>query len=231
MIDRFLNAFSSKIICVSEAVKKSFVDAGFDMGKAMVIYNGRNQAKYNLPRNPSAKRILITVASLHVYKGHTFLLKALQQVLKEVPETYLWLVGDGPLMDPLKEEVEQLGLSPYVSFLGFRKDVPELLSYATLFVLPSLREGFPLAIVEASAAGLPVIATDVGGNPEGVINNETGLLVSPGDGEALAEAIIHSLANPEKIKSMGAKAGQLFMETFDTKQMIRKIEGVYREFL
>jgi glycosyltransferase involved in cell wall biosynthesis len=231
MIDRFLNIFSSKIICVSEAVKKSFVDAGFNMKKAVVIYNGRDQARYILPRNQSEKRILITIASLHVYKGHTFLLKALHQVLKEIPETYLWLVGDGPLMEPLKAEVEKLDLAPYVSFLGFRKDVPELLSFATLFVLPSLREGFPLAIVEASAAGLPIIATDVGGNPEGVINDETGLLVSPEDGEALAEAIVHLLKNPEKMKTMSAKARQLFMEKFDTKQMIGKIEDVYRVFL
>jgi glycosyltransferase involved in cell wall biosynthesis len=231
MIDRFLNVFSRKIICVSEAVRRSFVCAGFDMRKAVVIYNGRDQARYILPRKQSEKKILITVASLNIYKGHTFLLKALPQVQKKIPETYLWFVGDGPLREQLKEEVEQSGLAPYVSFFGFRKDVPELLSAAALFVLPSLREGFPLAIVEASAAGLPVIATDVGGNPEGVMNGETGLLVSPGDSEALAAAIIHLLTNPEKIKTMSVKARQLFIEKFDTKRMIEKIEGAYREFL
>jgi glycosyltransferase involved in cell wall biosynthesis len=232
IIDRFLNAFSNKIICVSEAVKKSFVDAGFNMGKAIVIYNGRDQAKYIFHQDHQLEtNTIITVASLHIHKGHTFLLKALHQVLEEFPETYLWLVGDGPLREQLKIEAEHLGITHHVSFLGYRKDMSELLSQATLLVLPSLREGFGLAIIEAYASGLSVVATKVGGIPEVVIDNETGFLVAPGDEKALAEAIIHLLRHPQQMKLMGAKARQIFVEKFETKEMIRKIEGVYREFL
>ncbi|HCG76369.1 MAG: hypothetical protein CO162_02405 [bacterium (Candidatus Ratteibacteria) CG_4_9_14_3_um_filter_41_21] len=232
IVDKILNLFTQKIICVSEAVKKSFIDTEDGAkGKFIVIYNGIDKKKYTLHQLDDRREIITTVSSLYPHKGHTHLLKAMKEVLTSFPRVRFWIVGEGPLKEKLKKEAINLEISSQVSFLGKRKDIPEILSQSVLFVLPSLREGLPLTILEAIAVGLPVIATEVGGIPEAVIDKETGFLVPPENAEALAEAIINLLKNPKMMEEMGQKGRKIFEEKFTTQIMIGKLENLYQKLI
>ena len=127
----------------------------------------------------------------------------------------------------LRREVEELGLSQSVRFLGWRDDVPEILACVDLFVLASLWEGLPYTLLEAMAAGLPVVATDVGGCREVVLDGETGLLVPPRAPEALAQAIMMLLSERNLLQGMAEKGRERVAEHFSIEAMIEKTEAVY----
>ncbi len=141
------------------------------------------------------------------------------------------LVGDGPERGALESQVATLGLRDRVQFLGYRPDIPGLLAGCDLFVLPSLYEGLPLSILEAMAAGKPVVATAIGGTDEVIVPDCTGLLVPPGDAPALATAIRTLLADPPLARRL-ARAGQARVATmFSAAQMVRQVTQVYDELL
>jgi glycosyltransferase involved in cell wall biosynthesis len=128
--------------------------------------------------------------------------------------------------------VKDLNIHPAVIFTGTRKDIAEMLSLMDVFALPShTREGLGIAIIEAMAAERPVVATDIGGIPEAVNHGETGLLVPPGDPEALSKAIIELLQNPKKAEEMGEKGRARVKEKFTTKKMLSEIENVYQSLV
>src|SRR3989338_7498561 len=122
-----------------------------------------------------------------------------------IPPWQWLLVGDGPARDRLRSLAEELGLPGQVMFAGMRDDVASVLPMMDIFVCPSLYEGFGIAIVEAMAAGRPVVASAVGGIPEIVVHEDTGLLVPPGDAAALADALATLLNHPEQARAMGAR--------------------------
>ena len=122
-------------------------------------------------------------------KGHIHLITAASAVLPELPNLHLVLAGDGPLLEDVRAQVVAAGLSDRVHFLGTRRDVPALLAASDSFVLPSLWEGLPLALVEAMAGDLPVIATKVSGTEQVMVDGRTGWVVPPGDASALADAM------------------------------------------
>ena len=140
------------------------------------------------------EQVVGVVGSLYPVKGHEYLLAAIPQVLRFHPHTTFLIVGRGDLR-VAEEEAKQRGLEKHVRFLGFREDVSALLSLMGIFVLPSLSEGLSIALLEAMASGKPVIATDVGGNPEVVVDDETGFLVPPRDADALAAKLLLLLAD------------------------------------
>ncbi|MGB9802180.1 MAG: glycosyltransferase [Desulfofundulus sp.] len=141
------------------------------------------------------------------------------------------VVGDGPLRRVLEEESRALGLEGRLFFTGERRDIPQILSLMDVFVLPSTTEGLPLTILEAMAAGKPVIASRVGGLPEVVVDGETGFLVPPGDPQALARALAQLLVNRQKAEEMGQKGKQRVMQHFTVQTMVRKIEEEYKAAL
>jgi glycosyltransferase involved in cell wall biosynthesis len=124
-----------------------------------------------------------------------------------------------------------MGLAPWVVFAGMRRDIPSLLPLMDLFVLPSLYEGFGIAILEAMAAGRPVVATAVGGIPEVVVHGETGLLVPPGDPVALADALHELLAHPERARALGARGRERAREKFRIESIVRQHEALYEACL
>lgn len=178
-----------------------------------VIGNGVDVARYQGRIERSAVRtrlgiatdapVVICVAKLHPQKGHADLLVALPTVLRSHPGTVVLLAGEGPLRDQLAASAEAMGITGNVRLLGPRDDVPELLAAADLFVLPSLWEGLPMALLEAMASGLPVVATEVSGTRQVVAPEATGIIVPVRDPDALAAAMRQLLADPLRARAMG----------------------------
>jgi len=173
------------------------------------------------------KSLVLTVARLDAQKGITHLLDA----AAGVPEAIFAIAGDGPDRASLEAHASSLGITDRVRFLGHRRDVPALLAAADLFVLPSLHEGLPLAALEAMAAGVPVIATAIGGTSEIVRDGETGTLVPPADGVALAAAITRALSNRERATRLASAARVLVQREYSVDSMVRAVSDVYEELL
>ncbi len=232
--------FSAGFIAVSDevgaAVRREF---HAPRAKVIVIPNGVDLGRYGGPVDrialrrslglPDNARILIVVAKLLRQKGHSVLLDALSSGLP--PDVHVVLAGEGPLHADLTAEARRAGIGERVHFLGNRADVPELLSGSDLFVLPSLWEGLPIALLEAMASGLPVVASEVSGSRQVVLDGETGVLVPPGNVEALRAAIARLLEDPEKALSMGAAARQHVANQFSGGAQAASHVRLYRQQL
>jgi glycosyltransferase involved in cell wall biosynthesis len=171
---------------------------------------------------------ILSIANLIPYKGHSDLLKAARQVIKYHPNAKFFLAGeDRGIQEKLIQEICELGIEANVFFLGKRNDIPELLSACDISVISSHEEGFSNAILESMAAGLPVVATKVGGNPEAVIDGCTGWLVPPGIPNAMADKIIDLLKDPQKIKRFGKNGRKRAESCFSMEKMVRKHVELY----
>lgn len=201
---------------------------GVPGSRLRVIYNGIDVARFSgiAPRSTPTYD-LISVARLERYKGIFDLVDAMERIVSRRPGTTLAMVGDGAGRVALERRIAERGLGSSIRLLGRRMDIADLLPLARVFVLASHEEGFPVAIVEAMAAGLPVVATAVGGNPEAVSTGRTGSLVPPRDPAALADAILVYLADPGLVRSHGAAGRTVALERFDLGRMIRDYEEVY----
>jgi glycosyltransferase involved in cell wall biosynthesis len=220
----------SGLICVSHAAAASFAEAG--VPRAM-IHVARNGVSATAPRRSRATTrrelglaadapVAITVARLTAQKNHAALLAALPDILAVHPTFRLVLVGTGPLDAELRDYAARFGEA--VLFLGQRNDIADLLAAADLFVLPSLFEGLPLSLIEAMAAGLPTVATAIGGVDEAVDPGVTGLLATP---ERLAEAVLGLLGDPAASAAMGRAARRRFETHFSSERMCRETRDIY----
>ena len=180
---------------------------------------------------PLEHRIVGNVARLVEQKGHDYLIAAAEIVLSNFKEVTFVVVGDGHIRENLASKVAHAGLSEHFVFTGQRSDVPRLLSAFDVFVMPSLFEGLCMAVLEALAAGVPVVATPVGGIPSSVVDGETGTLVPPRDAKALAEAILWMLDHPEEAGHMGMRGRQRVEEQFTVQAMVVGTEAVYERLL
>lgn len=161
-------------------------------------------------------------------KGFEVLLDAVERLRRD--DVAVTIVGEGPLRGELEEEIVERGLDDVVSSLGFREDVPAVLAATDVFVLPSYREGTPRVITEAMASGLPVVASDVGGVPEQVVDGENGYLIPPGDAAALVDRIERLLEDPDRRAEFGA-AGRTRAERFAEGSMVTDLAAVYADLL
>lgn len=183
------------------------------------------RARLGLPSGPP---IIGTVGRLEVRKGTDVLLEAAAALRKKgLPEVRVVVVGDGPLRDELPALAARLGLADQVFMLGDRSDVHEVLGALDLFVLPSRTEGMSNALLEAMATALPVVATAVGGNPEVVAAETTGVLVPPDNSTAMAEAIARLLASPDAAARLGVAARAHVVDRYSAPAMVRRLEAVY----
>lgn len=240
-LERMTSFMVDRYVTVSESMKRYIINKSkIPVGKISVIYNGVNTKSHDslqmqdvkLPFDIEAKdKILMTVGRLHRQKGHRYLFQAISKVQKKIPEVKLLVIGEGEEENNLKNLAESLDLTDQIIFAGLRFDVEKILSIAELFILPSLWEGMPNALLEAMAAGKPVVATDVGGIPELVVHGETGLLVSPEDSDALADAIIDLLQDRLKAKEMGEAGRVRVEENFNISETLVRTENLYRELL
>jgi len=171
------------------------------------------------------------VSRLAWKKGIRHLLEATPRILEAVPDAHVVIAGDGPLRSELEAQAAALGVRDRVLFLGSRPDTIALMAAFDVFVLPSVVEGMSNALLEAMAVGRPVVATDVGGNPEVVVDGETGLIVPPNDPHQLAASIQKLLEAPELAAEMGAAGRQRVIERYQIDVMTRRIEELYDTLL
>jgi glycosyltransferase involved in cell wall biosynthesis len=224
-----------QLICVSNQARDSFVDAGIAPERIAVIRNGtrviggpadRTAFRSTLGFGPDS-RIVLTVARYTEQKDHRALLDAIPSVLEREPRARFIWVGTGPLEEVMIDTVCRKGLDRYVMFLGQRDDVPELMAAADVFALPSRFEGLPLAVLEAMAAGLPVVATRVCGTTEAVRHRLTGLLVDPSQPTALATALVEVLTKPEWAEQLGERGRVRAGRCFSAERMARQTLALY----
>lgn len=234
--------FSHSVTVNSKAVGEDTIRR--DRGKAAkirLIYNGLNleelittiankrEIREALHLEPNHK-IVITVANLIPYKGHSELLKAAAIVCRQISNSIFLLVGeDRGIQKHLERQALELGIGRDIIFLGQRKDIPVLMAASDISVLPSHEEGFSNVILESMAAGLPVVATRVGGNPEAIIDGQTGWLVPPGKPEELAIKIIDLLEDPKKSENWGEVGRRRVKQNFSCVQMVTEHIKLYNE--
>ncbi|SHK12775.1 Glycosyltransferase involved in cell wall bisynthesis [Desulforamulus aeronauticus DSM 10349] len=239
-VERFLARFTDRIITVSDALKQELMEKeGIPAPQISIIYNGIEVENFAAQVDAVATRrglaipelgpVIGTIARLAPQKGVSYFLKA-ASLLKEYQVNFL-VVGDGPLKEALEQEVAELSLQKRVIFAGKRENIAEILSIMDIFVLPSVTEGLPLSILEAMAAGKPVVATRVGGVPEAILEGKTGLVVAPKDPEALAVALAGMLSERDKLNRMGANGQKHVAEKFTIKHMADKTMELYAHLL
>ena len=226
------------VFAVSEQVRRHCIEIDrIDPARVQTIYNGLDVVDWNtLPRPANApdKVVVTTVGNIRRVKGHDVFIKAAAAIVQHFPGVSFSIAGE--VLEPdyfseLQGLVRDLKLSERFHFVGGVTDLREHLSSSDIFVLPSRSEGFSNAIVEAMAASLPVVATDVGGNAEAVENGVSGFIIPSDDPAALSEAISRLIFNPSQAKAMGKAGRNLVIEKFTTKAMMDKISAAYQKLL
>jgi len=238
LINRLLSRASSRVIAVSEDIRRDLIRYdGVRPDKIVTIPNAINIARIETPisRQEARQRLGIPdhvlaigcVGRLEEQKGHRFLVEALA-ILKDIP-LRVFFVGDGRLRKTLEQQAASLGVAQSTTFLGTRQDVPEILKALDLYVMPSLWEGLSLAMLEAMAAALPVVISDVGGVSQAVGKDEYGIRVPPGNAVELARAIRSLSGDSQRRVALGARARQRVLENFSLDAMLRELAKVYDE--
>lgn len=239
-IDALCAKRADAVIAVSEATRRVMIDIeGVPPARIRVIYNGMEPlavpSRDSLTRTRQAlglgeERVILVAGRLHEEKGHRALFEAAAAIREELRPFIVLVAGEGPHRSALEEQVRASSLAPIVRFLGQRRDVAELMSLATVVVVPSLAESFGYVVLEAMSLGRPVVATTTGGIPEVVGSSGAALLVSPGSAGALARAISKVALSPNLAQIMG-DAGRTRAEQFGFASMIRGYEKVYDEVI
>ena len=240
----FFSFFAGRIIAFSDAVSRQFACEGAPPEKIVTIHHGidadnfRGKAKGNIRKElgiPESKKVITLIGRISYWKGQEYFVKGIPKIIARYPDALFLIVGDAIFGETaVKQKIEKLiidmGLTDYCIMTGWRNDIPDILKETDILVhASSSPEPFGLILLEGMAMGKPVIATKAGGVAEIVVNDVTGLLVSPADSNAIADAVIYILSNPETGGKMG-RAGQERVERlFDVKIMVKKIEKVYDE--
>lgn len=227
------------IIAISQGVKKVLTDGGISPKQIVVIPSGIDFSPFEEVKARGFLRkefkfapddyLVGIVAQLEDHKGHKYLMEASKVLKEQTPKIKIIVVGTGSLMMELNKQVQALEVEDIVFFLGFREDVPQILSSLDLFVLSSHMEGLGSSIMDAMACRLPVVATQTGGIPEIVINEETGLLVPPKNPLALANAILRLYKDRKFASRLGQRGYELVHEKFSAEAMGQKIIDLYQK--
>jgi len=225
--ERVASGWTSAIICVCESERNLALHKRVARADRLhVVHNGVPDIPARLRADVTAvPPRIVSVARLELPKDPTTLLRALETLRSQPWE--LDLVGDGPLEPELRRLAASLGIADRVRFIGYVRDPAEVLARAQLFVLSSRSEGFPRSVLEAMRAGLPVVASAVGGIPEAVTDGIEGLLVPRGDPRALAAALSELLADGNRRSQMGLRARLTYEERFRFERLADETEAVY----
>jgi glycosyltransferase involved in cell wall biosynthesis len=229
----FVDCYIAVSYKLAERLKKNVISED----KVKVVRNAVN-VKYFCHKNESDlskselkhsedKRVALTVARIDKLKGHKYLIEA----APFVPDTVFLIAGDGPEKAVLEKKARDLKVADRVVFLGQRNDVPELLNACDFFVLPSLLEGLPLSVLEAMSASRPVIATDIDGINEIIIDGENGLLVPPADPKALAEKIKLLLSDKSLAARLAVSGKETIIRNFTLEKMVKEVTDIYCEII
>jgi len=237
--------FTDHFICVGETMKEKSLKAGIgNESDYTVIYSGFEiepyietskkrkelREKYDIKQN---EKVIGMIGRLFYLKGQEFLIKAFKEISKKFPNTKLLLVGDGILREKLENYAKENSISDKVIFTGLvpPEKIPEYVAIIDILVHTSLREGLPKTVAQGLAGGKPVVAFDIDGTKEVVINGKTGFIVPPKDINLLKEKIIYLLENPEISDKMGMEGRKLIKKLFSVEKMVDEIEKLYIKFL
>jgi L-malate glycosyltransferase len=245
MVERSAYKLADAIVANCDIVRQQLIDEGVPASKIVTIHNGLDIQRlepncdfnreevllsFKLPSEP-ARRFVTIVANLRTVKDHPTFLRAAARVRERVHDAAFIIAGEGELLDSLSALADQLGLKRDVFFVGRCENIASLLAVSHVCVLSSLSEGFSNSILEYMAAARPVVATDVGGACEAVIDGETGYLVPAGSSEIMAERIISLMQDSEKAQEMGKKGKRLATDRFSCKLQLQRTEELYRRLL
>ncbi|NBC13150.1 MAG: glycosyltransferase [Gammaproteobacteria bacterium] len=234
-----------RVIAISEGIARVLRAAGLADGKLRVVRSAVDPTPYAggcdwtalagvLGAAPGGARsgpVIAVVAQLIERKGHRFLLDALPAILAAVPDLQVLFFGKGPMAGPLQERIDRDGLAAHVRLMGYREDLPRLLPCMDLLVHPATLEGLGVSLLQASAAGVPIVASRVGGIPEAVRDGVNGRLVPPAEVPALTAAILALLADVDLRRRMGQAGRDLVDQEFSVAGMVAGNLAVYRELL
>ena len=240
-IERMLNAITDARICVSRDIMEIRKRREGTPGRKLVyIPNAVDTVRFRSPSRDRARvfaefgwdpaqPLVIAVGRLEPEKNYELLVRAIDRLRPRFPSIRCLLVGDGSRRAALANLVDSLGLASRVTLAGARADIPDLLGAADVFVLSSLKEGLPVSLLEAMAAGRGIVATSVGGVPETIRDGESGLLVPSGDVEALAGGIARLLADEGLRARLGRSARDDVERDYDVRKIVGRIESLYEE--
>ena len=256
MVERGAYRFAHRVVANCEEVRQQLIrQEGLSEEKVVTLYNGLDIRRLVIERGKASasemlaglklpadgsRRFVTIVANMRAHfqgpnplclKDHPTFLRAAQRVRQAVPEAAFVIAGEGELIDETRALAAELGLSSDVYFLGRCERVAELLSVSDVCVLSSSAEGFSNSILEYMAASKPVVATDVGGAREAVVEGETGFLVRSGDDEVMAERIIDLLRDPARARTMGERGRRVVEEKFSSEAQLKRTHQLYERLL
>jgi glycosyltransferase involved in cell wall biosynthesis len=243
--DHFANRWlygraAQKIVCISRAIMEYCAGKSYLHPENLVLihsavnadlYGNGNREEVRKELGWEGKYVLGIIGRLRPEKGHRILFQAIHNIKDRIPELALLVSGTGTLYQNLQDYARELHISERVRFLGFREDIPNILASLDLFVMPSYSEGLGTAALEAAAARLPIIASNVGGIPDIIEDGKTGLLVPAGDPRALAQAIQFCHNNREKAGTFGTRARERILKDFSEKALGEKNERLYQSLV
>ncbi len=230
IFQRFAYRFLGEVpVSICKSVQKTVINEYKSLKNAPIIYNGIICENFDLPKKKHDGFIFINVASHTDVKNQAMLLNAFEKAFKKNHNIHLLLIGDGPKRKELEYQAKLLDIDKNVNFLGIRHDVPDLLALADVFVLSSDTEGMPLSIIEAFAAGLPVLSTAVSGSIDVIKEAKNGFIVPIGDSDALADKMIY-LANNETIVHNISNNNKKYSKEFDFDIMNKKYINLYYKY-
>ncbi|HYV00305.1 MAG TPA: glycosyltransferase family 4 protein, partial [Pyrinomonadaceae bacterium] len=239
-------ALAHAVVANAEVIRQQLIGEGLPESKVITIYNGMDFERVSprmglrekvltdlgIPFDPGRRLVTIVANMRHPMKDQAMFLRAARRVREVIAEAAFVLAGEGEQMPALRALAGELGLDGEVLFMGRCAQVADLLSVSEICVLSSKGvEGFSNSILEYMAASRPVVATDIGGAREAVIDGETGFIVPPGADEAMADRIIYFLKNPDSAQRMGAKGLSDVKKKFSCEQQLERVENLYDRLL
>lgn len=241
VLENLVNSFTDNVVVNARAIQADVLRRErIAADKIQLVYNGVNCEHYTPVDQETRQRkkqefgfskatpIIAMIANISPYKGHREFMLAAAEVVKHVPDVRFLCIGeDRGLLAQVQSLIQRLGLDNHVIFTGLAHDVSTFFPLIDIQVSASYEEGFSNAILEGMASGKPIIATNVGGSPEAVIPQETGLLVPPADDHALAQAMLTLLTQPELAARLGRQARQRVVENFSVQKMVTDLETLY----
>ena len=233
--------FYDRIIVISEAIGRVLLSEGVPKTKISVVrsavdycdYQGKSDKnwfckEFGVSKN---KTVIGMISQFIPRKGHRYLIEAIPQIVTEFPHLCVLFLGKGPLKEDLRVQCKNTGIEDYIRFPGFRTDIPRILPCLDVVIHPALKEGLGVALIQAAAAGVPIIATRVGGIPEIVRDKFNGLLINPESTEAIVSAVKELLSEPETAQRLGENGKKLVTREFSTNSMVQGNIRVYQELM
>jgi glycosyltransferase involved in cell wall biosynthesis len=238
-LEKIASLFTDKIIVLTNIEKRDMLKYNIgNPGQIEIVHSGLDLDRYNTKINVIEKKaefavgqdefLVGMVGRLETVKGPEYFIEAARYIAEKIPKTKFLVVGEGSLKDIMIKRSIQLNIDDKIIFVGWHEDIPEILSILDVLVLPSLNEAVGRVLLEAGASGKPVVATDVGGIPDIIKNNETGILVPPADSRKIAEAVISLLKDKQKRFEMGHAAKNWVNTKFSVDNMVGEVHNLYK---